>query len=128
MIRLEHVALYVRDLEAAKEFFVKYFGAFPSSLYHNQRTDFKSYFLRFNGGAKLEIMTRPELSDQNNTKMRTGYIHLALSVGSADEVDRLTRILEDNGYAVASRPRTTGDGCYESCIIGPEGNLIEITV
>lgn len=128
MIRLEHVALYVRNLEAAKEFFVKYFGAFPSALYHNKKTDFKSYFLDFDGGTKLEIMTRPELSDQNDTKMRTGYIHLALSVGSTDEVDRLTHVLEANGYVVASGPRTTGDGCYESCIVGPEGNLIEITV
>ncbi len=73
-------------------------------------------------------MTRPDLPDQFDTQLRTGYIHLAFSVGSRDEVDSLTRQLEENGYEVVSSPRITGDGYYESCISGPEGNLIEITV
>lgn len=128
IIRLDHCALYVQNLEAARNFFVKFFNAVPSSLYHNHTTDFKSYFLSFGDGARLEIMTRPGLPDQVDAQMRTGYIHLALSVGSRDEVDRLTCLLRENGYDVISGPRTTGDGCYESCITGPEGNLIEITV
>lgn len=128
MIRLDHSALYVRDLDVARNFFVRFFNAVPSSLYQNQKTNFKSYFLSFDGSARLEIMTRPELSDQVDPQLRTGYIHLAFSVGSRDEVDRLTHLLEENGYEVVSGPRTTGDGYYESCIAGPEGNLIEITV
>lgn len=128
MMNIEHIALYVRDLEATKEFFVKFFGALPSNIYHNPKTNFKSYFLKFDGGTKLEIMSRPGLSNQNDTQMRTGFIHMAFSVGNAEEVNRLTNELEENGYTVASGPRITGDGCYESCIIGPEGNLLEITV
>lgn len=128
MIRLDHNALYVRNLDAARNFFVRFFNAVPSSLYQNQKTNFKSYFLSFGGSARLEIMTCPELSDQVDAQLRTGYIHLAFSVGSHDEVDRLTHLLEENGYEVVSGPRTTGDGYYESCITGPEGNLIEITV
>ena len=128
MISLDHCALYVQDLEATKNFFVRFFNAVPSSLYHNHKTDFKSYFLSFGGDARLEIMTRPDLTDRICTDLRTGYIHLSLSVGSRDEVDRLTHLLEKNCYEVVSGPRTTGDGYYESCIIGPEGNLIEITV
>lgn len=128
MEKLNHLALYVQDLEATRNFFVKFFNAASSSLYHNHKTDFKSYFLSFDGGARLEIMTRPELTNQICTDMRTGYIHLAFSVGSHEEVDRLTRLLAENGYGIVSGPRTTGDGYYESCISGPEGNLIEITV
>ncbi len=128
MIQLDHCALYVQDLEAVKDFFVRFFKAVPSFLYHNRKTNFKSYFLRFDGDASLEIMTRPELSDQTDNQMRTGYIHLAFSVGNRNEVDRITHLLEENGYDIVSGPRTTGDGYYESCIAGPEGNLIEITV
>lgn len=127
MMYIDHVAIYVQDLEVTKEFFVRFFNATSSSLYHNQRTDFKSYFLSFDSGARLEIMTRPGLSDQVDAQMRTGYIHMAFSVGSREEVDRLTHVLEENGYNVVGGPRTTGDGYYESCIIGPGGNLIEIT-
>lgn len=128
MVSLEHCALYVKDLEAAKNFFVRFFNAASSSLYHNHKTNFKSYFLSFGGSARLEIMTRPDLSGQVDAHPHTGYIHLAFSVGSRDEVDSLTHQLEENGYEVVSGPRITGDGYYESCISGPEGNLIEITV
>lgn len=128
MVSLEHSALYVKDLEAAKNFFVRFFNAASSSLYHNHKTNFKSYFLSFGGSARLEIMTRPDLKEQVDAQLRTGYIHLAFSVGSRDEVDCLTHQLEENGYEVVSGPRITGDGYYESCISGPEGNLIEITV
>ncbi len=71
-MKIDHVALYVRDLEGAKDFFVKYFQAVPSEQYHNPKTDFKSYFLSFDSGTRLEIMTRPELHEQNDTRMRTG--------------------------------------------------------
>ena len=127
-MKIEHIALYVRDLEAAKAFFVQWLGAEPNEGYHNPRTGFRSYFLRFSDGARLELMTRPDIIDAKKQPTRTGYAHLAFSVGSRESVDRLTARLKDAGYEVMSDPRTTGDGYYESCIIALEGNLIEITV
>lgn len=126
-MKIDHVALSVRDLEGAKDFFVKYFQALPSEQYHNTKTDFKSYFLSFDGGTRLEIMTRPGLHEQNDTRMRTGFIHLSFSVGNREMVDKLTSELGSDGYEVISGPRVTGDGYYESQIAGFEGNVIEIT-
>jgi len=96
-------------------------------VYHNQRTDFRSYFISFDDGARLEIMTKPSLEDTEKTINRTGLIHIAFSVGSRERVDELTQKLRSDGYEVISGPRTTGDGYYESCIVAVEGNLIEIT-
>lgn len=127
-MKIEHVAMYVNDLERAREFFVKYFGAVSNGGYHNPITDFRSYFLSFSDGARLEIMTRPMLDNAEKTPFRTGYAHIAFSVGSAERVDELTRELKAAGYTVTSEPRRTGDGYYESCIADLEGNLIEITV
>ena len=126
-MRIEHIAMYVNDLEKAKDFFVKYFGAVPNEGYHNKNTDFRSYFLSFDEGARLEIMTRPSMDDAEKTPDRTGLIHLAFGVGSEEKVDELTARLKADGYEVLSGPRTTGDGYYESCVVGIEGNLIEIT-
>ena len=127
-MRIEHIAMYVKDLEKAKDFFIKYFGAVPNEGYHNKNTDFRSYFLSFDEGARLEIMTRPSMDDAEKTPDRTGLIHLAFGVGSEEKVDELTARLKADGYEVLSGPRTTGDGYYESCIAGIEGNQIEITV
>ena len=127
-MRIEHAAMYVNDLEKAKEFFIKYFGAVPNEGYHNKNTDFRSYFLSFDEGARLEIMTRPSMDDAEKTAARTGLIHLAFGVGSEEKVDELTTRLKADGYEALSGPRTTGDGYYESCVVGIEGNLIEITV
>lgn len=127
-MRIEHVALYVNDLDAAKQFFTRYFDARSNELYHNATTGFRSYFLSFDDGARLEIMTRPDMDDLEKPLARTGFVHLAFSVGSPEAVDRLTAQLAAGGYRVASGPRTTGDGYYESCIVALEGNQIEITV
>lgn len=127
-MKIEHVAMYVNDLEAAKDFFVKYFGGRADELYHNKKTDFRSYFISFEDGARLEIMNKPQMEDAGKGISRTGYIHLAFSVGSKEKVDELAEILKNDGYEVLSEPRTTGDGYYESCILGIEGNQIEITV
>ncbi len=127
-MRIEHAAMYVKDLEKAKDFFIKYFGAVPNEGYHNKNTDFRSYFLSFDEGTRLEIMTRPSMDDAEKTPARTGLIHLAFSVGSEEKVDELTARLKADGYEVLNGPRTTGDGYYESCIAGIEGNQIEITV
>ncbi|MBD5533783.1 MAG: glyoxalase [Lachnospiraceae bacterium] len=127
-MKIEHIAMYVNDLEAAKQFFETYFDASANDGYHNKKTDFKSYFLSFDDGARLEIMNKPDMEDAEKSIQRTGYIHIAFSLGSKERVDSLTARLKDDGYEVVSGPRMTGDGCYESCVVAVEGNQVEITV
>lgn len=126
-MKIEHIAMYVNDLERAKDFFIKYFNAAADAGYLNKTTGFRSYFLTFEDGARLEIMNQPDLVDNEKVLLRTGYVHIAFSVGSKASVDTLTERLKRDGYQVVSGPRTTGDGYYESYIRGIEGNLIEIT-
>ncbi len=128
MITIDHVALYVKNLEEAKRFYEHYFGATSNELYHNIQRGFQSYFLSFGDGARLELMTLGELEEKSAQHARTGFIHLALSVGSEQRVDEITERLRADGYEVFSQPRRTGDGYYESCVLDPEGNLVEITV
>lgn len=127
-MKIEHVAMYVNDLEKTKEFFIQYFDGKPNKQYHNPKTGFRSYFISFEDGARLEIMNKPELVDEPKDLKRTGFIHLSISVGSKEAVDLLSERLRADGYEVISGPRTTGDGYYESCVIGIEGNQIEITI
>lgn len=127
-MKIEHIALYVNDLEEARNFFQKYLGAESNCGYHNPKTDFRSYFLTFDDGARLEIMNKPGMSDLPKDPARTGYAHIAFSIGSKEKVDSLTVTLKAAGYEVISGPRTTGDGYYESCIIAMEGNMIELTI
>ena len=126
-MRIEHVAFYVSDLERAREFFVRYFGGSSNALYHNEKTGFRSYFITFSDGARLELMTRPDLVLEEKALHRMGYAHLAFSLGGKEKVDALTEQLRAAGYEVTSGPRTTGDGYYESCILDVEGNQIELT-
>ncbi len=127
-MRIEHIAMYVNDLEQTKEFFVKYFNATANDGYHNQNTDFRSYFLSFDNGARLEIMNKPSIYNNIKELHSTGYAHIAFSVGSKENVDLLTKQLLADGYEIISGPRTTGDGYYESCIVGIENNIVEITI
>ena len=127
-MKIEHIALYVNNLENARDFFIKYLNAKSNTGYHNLKTDFRSYFLSFEDGARLEIMNKPGMVDFPKELARTGYAHIAFSVGSKEKVDELTEQLKADGYEVISGPRTTGDGYYESCIIVIEGNQIEITI
>ena len=127
-MRIEHIALYVRDLEAMRSFFIRYFDAESNALYHNSRTGFSSYFLSFSDGSRLELMYAPDMQDPEKGVKWTGYVHLAFSAGSRERVDELTRVLAEAGFPVLSGPRITGDGYYESCILGPENNQIEITI
>ena len=126
-LRIEHVALYTADLEAARTFFERYFHATAGPLYHNPAKQFRSYFLTFPGdGTRLELMSRPCLPPSLPDHL--GYAHIALSVGSRQSVDALTERLRRDGYAVLSGPRTTGDGYYESVVTAFDGLTIEITV
>ncbi|MBR5953049.1 MAG: VOC family protein [Pseudobutyrivibrio sp.] len=127
-MKIEHIAMYVNDLEGARDFFVKYLDGKSNDGYHNTNTDFRSFFISFDDGARLEIMKKPQMEEAEKTLNRTGYIHIAFSLGSAEAVDSLTARFKEDGYEVISGPRTTGDGYYESCIVGIEGNQIEITV
>lgn len=127
-MKMEHAALYVRDLEAARDFFVTYLEGIPGEGYYNPRTGFRSYFLSFSDGARLELMSRPGISRDQNPYERTGYAHVAFSAGSREAVDALTERLRRDGYRVFSGPRVTGDGYYESCVAGIEEILLEITV
>ena len=125
-MKIEHAALYVNDLEAAKDFFVRYLDAVPNEGYHNPRTDFRSYYHTFGEGARLELMNKPGMSDLPKPAVRAGYAHIAFSVGSREKVEELTARLKADGYEVLSGPRTTGDGYYESAVLDPEGNYIEL--
>ena len=127
-MRINHVALYVNDLEAARTFFEKYFQAASSDIYINHVSGFRSYFLSFGNGCRLELMTRPGMADSPKELYRTGYAHLSVSVGSEESVDALSKRLSRDGYTVLDSPRVTGDGYYECSIRAFEDNVIEITV
>ena len=122
-MKIEHIAMYV-----AKEFFVKYLNGNANDGYHNKNTGFRSYFISFKDGARLELMKKPEMTDDKKSLTRTGFIHIAFSVGSKEAVDSLTARMKGDGYKIINGPRTTGDGYYKSCVIGIEDNQIEITV
>lgn len=126
-MRIEHVAMYVCDLEKARRFFVQFLGGTSNAGYHNKTTGFRSYFISFDDGTRLELMNKPDMVDQDKLLNRTGYTHIAFSAGSKERVDGLTKEMQTAGYEVVSGPRTTGDGYYESCVIVIEGNQIEIT-
>ncbi|ASE63969.1 glyoxalase [Chryseobacterium indologenes] len=127
-MKIEHIAIWVRDLEKSRAFYQKYFGAVSNEKYDNPLKKFQSYFLSFENGCRIEIMTRPDIQKGGNSydSQQFGIIHLAFSAGSKEKVDDLTNLLRQDGYTIAGEPRTTGDGYYESVILDPENNIIEI--
>ncbi|MBO4471157.1 MAG: VOC family protein [Clostridia bacterium] len=127
-MRIDHTAIFVNDLENARDFFVKYLGGISNNGYHNGKTGFRSFFISFDDGSRLEIMNKPGIADPSKESEKTGYSHIAFSVGSKEKVNELTAQMKADGYKVLSGPRTTGDGYYESCIVAVEDNLIELTV
>ncbi|NNK96137.1 MAG: glyoxalase [Desulfobacterales bacterium] len=127
---IEHLAIWVKDLEDMKSFYQKYFGARANRGYFNKDKGFSSYFLSFQSGTRLEIMHMATIPDSKNDpiKQAIGLIHLAFSVGSIEKVNSLTQRLKTNGFKVLDGPRKTGDGYYESAVLDPENNRIEITI
>ena len=125
---IEHIAMFVNDLEAARDFFVQFLDGRSNDGYHNTETGFKSFFVSFDDGARIEIMNSPYMIDGGKKLDRIGYEHIAFSVGSKEKVDELTDKIREAGYEVISGPRTTGDGYYESCVVAIEGNRVELTV
>lgn len=126
-MKIEHLAIWVSDLEGMRNFYEDYFGAIPGKKYHNPKKNFSSYLLSFNEGPRLELMHNPVIIGLNPDE-RLGLIHFAISVGSKEKVDVLTNTLRSAKFTIVGEPRTTGDGYYESVVLDPEGNRIEITV
>ena len=125
-MRIDHIALFTKDIERLCEFYCAYFEARAGEPYHNPRTGLKTRFVYFADGARLEIMSRPDVATTPQPS-QLGYAHVAFDVGNRDTVDTLTERLRADGYAVVSGPRVTGDGYYESCVLEPDGNAVEIT-
>ena len=129
-MRIEHIAIWTRDLERLRNFYETYFAGKANTKYVNPPKQFESYFLAFADGARLELMQMPSVTPRKNDSEQqfTGYSHIAISVGSREKVDALTDQLRHDGYRILGSPRTTGDGYYESSVLDPDGNRIEITV
>ena len=135
-MKIEHIAIWVKDIDKVCEFYRKYFGGVVQSLYHNPTKQFTSRFVTFEDGTRLEIMHRPDITvgTLNRDCMfhveqeYLGYAHLSFSVGSKEEVDSLTQQMSNDGIQVVGQPRTTGDGYCESVVLDPEGNRVEITI
>ena len=161
-MKIEHVAIWVRDIDKVCEFYRKYFGGVVHPIYHNPAKQFTSRFITFDDGARLEIMHRPDICVERNVgtvemfhvkhaiasvatgcshtgmtehehvghevSQHLGFTHLSFSVSSKEEVDHLTQQMSSEGVPVVGQPRTTGDGYYESVVLDPEGNRIEITI
>lgn len=129
-MRIEHLALWTERLEELKTFYTRYFGAVSNERYHNARTGFASYFLTFpGGGPRLELMQMPNIPANANDPHRQalGLIHFAIEVGDEAEVATLTERLRADGREIVGEPRWTGDGYYESVVLDPDGNRIELT-
>ena len=127
-MKIGHIAIWSRDIEKLKSFYIDYFGGTAGNKYINSLKQFESYFITFESGAKLELMQMPAILERSysGTNQYSGLVHIAFSLGSKIAVDKLTNILRNANYTIASEPRTTGDGYYESCVLDPDGNLIEI--
>jgi len=128
-MKIEHLAIWVKDLEKMRMFYEIYFGAKSGNKYHNPSKNFSSYFLNFEDGARLELMYRPDILETlQKLEEQIGMAHFAISVGSKEKVKELTENLRESRFEIIGEPRTTGDGYYESVILDPERNRIEITV
>ena len=128
-MKIEHVAIYTRDLEALRSFYTKYFKATSNELYVNSRKGFSSYFLSFSGGARLELMQMESIPDSRNDPIAqsTGINHIAFALGARSAVDLMSERLREDGFRILDGPRRTGDGYYECAFLDPDGNRIEIT-
>ena len=128
-MKIGHCAIWCQDIERLREFYQRYFSAKPNDKYINPSKKFSSYFLSFDSGARLELMQMESVKDSLHEQGESyiGYAHLAFVLSSRKQVDRLTDELKRDGFHVLDGPRQTGDGYYESTVLDPEGNRIEIT-
>ncbi len=128
-MQIEHLALWVRDLEGMRDFYLKYFDAESGEKYVNPAKRFTAYFILFGEDkTRLELMTRPDIGSVDGKRGFTmGLAHFTISVGGKDQVNALTERLRLDNYTIFGEPRTTGDGYYESVVLDPEGNILEIS-
>jgi lactoylglutathione lyase len=128
-MQIEHIAIWTNHLERMKEFYETYFQARAGSKYQNTAKQFESYFLSFSSGAQIELMSRPGISEINSEAKQylAGYTHVYFACGSEKSVDELTERIGNDGFTVVGGPRHTGDGYYESVVLDPDGNRVEIT-
>lgn len=128
-MKVNHIAINCIDIERTKQFFIDHFNAQEGAEYRNQKTGLHSWMLLLPvGSTRLELMSWPDTTPVEHQKHMQGLTHLSMSVGSQEAVNTLTQRLEAEGYQRLSGPRVTGDGYYESCILGPENLEIEITI
>lgn len=128
-MKIHHIAIWVQDLEKMRSFYEQFFAVKANKRYHNPMKQFYSYFLSFEQGAQLELMQRSDIpARQHPQREQMGITHLAISLGSRQAVDQLTEALRKAGFPVVGEPRVTGDGYYESVILDPEDNRVELTV
>jgi len=128
-MKIEHVALWARDLESLKDFYVRWFGASAGDRHENAAHGFRSYFLAFESGPRLELMQMPGIlvPGAREGRQSLGLAHFAVQVADRSAVIELTERLRLGGVRVASEPHLTGDGYFESCVFDPENNRVEIT-
>jgi lactoylglutathione lyase len=126
-MRIEHLAIWVQDLEKMKSFYSRYFGATAGPKYFSEKKNFESYFLHLKEGCRIELMRIPHVNEFAKKEM-LGLAHIAIAVGTKELVDSLTLKIKSDGFKAIGEPRTTGDGYYESVVLDPEGNRIEITI
>jgi lactoylglutathione lyase len=124
-MHIDHIAVWINDLEKEKDFFLKYFDCTVNEKYVNREKKFASYFITFSEGSRIELMNREDLIGKLNGET-LGLAHIAVSAGSREKVKQLTERLDNDGFTILSKPRITGDGYYESVILDPENNIIEI--
>ena len=126
-MKIEHIAIWVSNLEISRKFYETYFEMYSNDKYENRSKQFTSYFMSHKDGARIELMHHPELKPILSDNNRVGLAHIAFSTGSKECVDILTERLRTDGYTIQGEPRMTGDGYYESIILDPDRNWIEVT-
>lgn len=124
-MKITHIALWTASLEDMRDFYVRYFGGTASEKYVNSAKGFESYFIRFGDGTSLEIMSRADISYRLSKEV-LGYCHIAFEAGTTEQVIEFTERMRSAGVTVAGEPRTTGDGFFESVVLDPDGNRVEI--
>ena len=125
-MKIGHIAIWTKDMEALKEFYTHYFGGVSNEKYINPVTKFESYFISFEAGAKLELMRKPSIDKQRASEESIGLTHIAFTLASKEAVLSLTETLRSEGFRIVGEPRTSGDGYFESVVLDAEGNRIEL--
>jgi lactoylglutathione lyase len=128
-MKIDHIAIWTKNLDKMRHFYELYFQGKSGEKYINPRKNFESYFIEFESGTRLELMEKLEINTKlhDDTENYLGITHFAFSTGNRQQVDHLTERLRTDGYRIIGEPRTTGDGYYESVILDPDGNKVEIT-